>query len=683
MKRLIFGIMLTLGLCSRAHAAEGKLYLVKGGRAVSTIVVPKNAPKWTKQAADWLNEYVEKASGAKLPVVTEDNAPAGTLISVGHTAMAAAARVDAGGLEWDGCRLVVKGNVLYLLGRDNPGTATHDYVGARGTCRAVIKFLEDVCGVRWFLPGPQGEVVPLTANIHVPHDLDEVFQPAFAYSDGRSLYDVNILDEPGKSLAAQANNYRKAVKVGGGGHSWAHAVPIGKYYKDHPEYFALINGKRTDHSYTHLCTSNPDVKRLLVEWMQMRFDQGLDWVSIGQSDGWPRCQCPECEKLDNYRDCPPGMRFEEFMYSPGPEGLRKTPPERIFLLHKAVIDEVAKSHPDKKVMLMCYAPTAWPSKKIGYFGDNVIGEIMHPNPDIIEAWSKKVNGLVAYTCWFNTQCPMGMNIHFSPGELAERVRWLHDQGIVGLTAHTEANWGLEGPLFYMLGKLMGDPHQDYEALIKEYCRGVYGKAGNTMIEFFDQLYARVPQIVPLDPRDVVANGRNITMPKWMETTDMFLAQYPPAFLAQLEGLLSKAEGEADTQQTRGWMRLSRDHFDFTKLLTEMLISYRAWQAKPTHENWLELKQAVDTFDAYRMKILTYPREYTDVWFPGHMTFCKWMVGNLENTGTAYYGPWEPRKAEVIKNGVKGRAMGYGTSYYYSFIKEPLTLDFTKPMPKLE
>ena len=74
-----------------------------------------------------------------------------------------------------------------------------------------------------------------------------------------------------------------------------------------------------------------------------------------------------------------------------------------------MIDEVAKSRPDKKVILMCYAPTAWPSKMVSYFGDNVVGEIMHPNPEIMEAWSDKVNGQLAYTCWFNTQCSMGVN----------------------------------------------------------------------------------------------------------------------------------------------------------------------------------------------------------------------------------------------------------------------------------
>jgi len=662
---------------------KAMLAVVVSGRPVATIVAPARPDKWTAQAVKWLQEYVEKASGAKLRAISEDGpAPSGAIISVGHTRMAAKAGVDIGGLKWDGCKLVVKGDVLYLIGRDDCGTATHDWVGARGTCRAVIKFLEDYCGVRWFLPSPQGELVPRTRDICVPRDLNKVFQPAFAYNDGRSPYDVDVLNEPGKSLAAQANNYRKAVKVAPGGHSYYAAVPMAKYFKEHPEYYALRDGKRTPpgkHEWEghHLCSSNPDVKRLLVEYMARRFEQGLDWVSLGQEDGYLRCQCAECEKLDNYRDPPVGMRWEVFQNTM----LRDNPPDRLFLLHKGVIDEVAKLYPDKMVMLMCYAPTAWPPKKIKYFGDNVIGELMNVNPEYIEAWSGKVAGLTGFLYWFNTQCPMGLNVHVTAREAADRLRYMYEKGFVGMGLDPEATWGLEGRVFYMLGRLMGDPSQDYRAIVEEYCRGVYGKAGGTMIQFFDLLDARLSEVIPIDKNDISVDGRNTKLPRWMNTSDMFLAQYPPAFLEQLEALVRKAEKEADTERTRGWVRLTRDQFDFIKLLTEMLISYRAWQAKPTQENWLELKQAVDRFDAYRLKIVTYPKEYTDVWWPGHGTYCKWLTGNLDDTGIAFYTSWEKRKAVVMKRGIKGTAMGYGTSYYYSFIKEPLTFDFSKPMPK--
>jgi hypothetical protein len=110
----------------------------------------------------------------------------------------------------------------------------------------------------------------------------------------------------------------------------------------------------------------------------------------------------------------------------------------------------------------------------------------------------------------------------------------------------------------------------------------------------------------------------------------------------------------------------------------MLLAERAWQAKRTAANWRELKDAVDAFEVWREKIVKLPPEYTDAWWPGHATFCRYLVANLDDTGIAFYRPWNERKAEVLEKGIRGRAMGYGTSYYYSFIREPLTLDFSKP-----
>ncbi len=664
-----------------AAESSPQLTLVKSGRPASTIVIAENAPRWTRQAADWLQEYVDKTTGATLPIVMENQAPVGTLISIGETQMSKDAGIDDSGLKYDACKLVVKENVLYLLGRDNCGTQTHDYVGARGTCRAVITFLEDYCGVRWFLPSPQGEFTPQANDIAVPLDLDKVFQPAFAYTDGRSVYDINILAEGGKSLAALANNYRKGVKAAPGGHTYSHAVPESTYGDSHPEYFALIDGERKSHEWTpeygcghHLCSSNLSVKRKLVEYLQKRLDSGLDWQSLGQEDSYQRCQCDQCEKLDEYRGNPPG-RWEVFQNT---GGLRNNPPERLFLLHKAVIDELAKSHPDKKIMLMCYAPTAWPSRKIEYWGDNVIAELMNLNKRYIEAWKSKVSSFTGYTYWYNTVCPMGLSTHMTSEEVAKRIRYLYESGCVALSIGPEGTWGTEGPTYYMMGRLMGDPNQNYEAVIAEYCQGVYGiDAAAPMLDFFALLEERLAEVVPIGDEDISADARNVNLPQDWSTAEMYLSLYPTDVLAKLEGFIQDAERKAQTERNKGWVRLSRDQFDFLNLLTRMLASYRDWQADKTDEKWLDVKAHVEAFEAYRLKIVTYPKEYTDVWWPGHATFCKWLVGNLGGTEQGFYVSWEDRKAVVMKKGIKGMPMGYGTSYYYSRINEPLTLDFGK------
>jgi hypothetical protein len=648
------------------------LYLVRNGKPLATVVTPDNPDPWTRQAVAWLREYVRRASGADVPVVAESQAPPGALISVGHTRLAEANGITAADLLWDGCRLVVKGEVLFLLGRDTQREYKEaPQAGARGTCRAVLTFLDDYCGVRWFLPTPQGEMVPQAEDILVPRDLAKTAQPAFAYSDGRATYSPGFLTTGGDTPASIINNFRLAVIAVPGGHTYYKAVPADAHFADHPECFALIKGQRTGQG-NHLCSSNPEVKRLLIEYTRARLDEGIEWMALGQEDGYLRCECPECEKLDAFRWSPAAGLWEDFQA----QGLRDTPCERLFALHKAVIDAVRESHPDRKVMLMCYAPTAWPAKQVQHFGDNVILELMNVSPEYVRVWKGRGSGLAAYIYWFNIQCPMGFLVHATPREVAAKLRYLHECGFVGLYQFAETNWGFQGPAFYVLGKLMGDPALDPEPLVEEYCRGVFGHAAEPMERFFGLLYERLEQVLPCATEDFTA--RNTDLPRGLTTTDLYLMLFPPALLQRLDELLQQAERQAGNERERGWVHHTRDYFDFTALLTRSLISYRAWQAERTRENWLELRARMEAFDEFRMRILTYPDDYTRDWFPGYAHFCNWLTADTGHESRIYYVPWEKRKAEVMARGTRGMAIGYGGDpHYYSFVREPLTLDFSR------
>ena len=141
--------------------------------------------------------------------------------------------------------------------------------------------------------------------------------------------------------------------------------------------------------------------------------------------------------------------------------------------------------------------------------------------------------------------------------------------------------------------------------------------------------------------------------------------------------LRRAESAADTERTRGWVHLSREHFDYVELLTHALIGYRNWQVEKNSRNWRTLKRRVDAFDDFRTRIISYPDDYTGVWFPGHAYFCQYLSANCVKEDTTYYIPWSTRRPAVLERGVKGLAIGYGTSYYSSFVQEPLTLDFSE------
>jgi len=357
------GVCIALLLSAASFAAP--IQIVRDGKPVATIIVPDKADPWTKRAAGWLREYVRRSTGAALPILTESKAPKGALICVGKTDRAWRAGVDLTGLTYDGCRITARDGAVFLRGIDRPGPKEHPYYAPKGTCRAVVLFLERFVGVRWLVPTPEGDDVPERRNLSVPDGVDIRHTPAFVAVQNRAIYDPH---QPWSF----AQNFRVAVRMKSyGGHSFYNAVPAAKYGKTHPEYFALRKGKR-DPTGNHLCTSNPDVKRMILEEVRRWFDRGYDWVQIGQTDGFKRCECAKCEALDthhfDYYQPPP-------QYAGYREALKDHPCDRLHLLYRWVAQQCLKSHPGKMITMLTYGPTVIPPRKFHKYPPNVIAEI--------------------------------------------------------------------------------------------------------------------------------------------------------------------------------------------------------------------------------------------------------------------------------------------------------------------
>jgi len=642
----------------------GNLDLVKDGKAVATIVIPDNEDAWTKMAAGWIAEYVKRATGADLPIVPESKAPRGALIAVGHTKLAEAAGIRTDDLKWDACKLVVKGEALYLLGRDtgtippNPKAAGESYdmhimdrvgdIGAKGTCRAAATFLEDACGVRWLVPAPEGTWVPQRASLSVSRDLSKTVTPVFAYANGRNIY-----GSPLASPAAYANNWRTSIlMMTYGGHSYDKWVPE-SLFKEHPEYFAMIAGKRTP-TGNHLCTSNPEVRQLLLKGIQNLFDHGYDWVQLGQSDGYSRCECPVCESEDTYGTLrqQAGESDEEFYY----KRFRDNPCERLLLAHKWIADECRKSHPDKVVHMLVYGPTIWPSKKFDRFGDNVVVEVTNSDRRVIDAWKDKVGGMTTYEYWLDETLGLGLGCHATPQDAAEIIRSFHDKGVIGMyTGGGGGSWGLQGPTYYVLGKMMGDPGLNEKELVGEYCEGLYGKAAPAMEQFFNVFYSRSDLKLSLGGQPVPERLLNL---------------YPPRIVQQLDEILKNAEADADSERARQWVKLTRDEFDYVRTVVNALVAYRAYEALETPELAAIVKKRVEEFNAYRDRVLSYDVAYASRWFPGYGTLFKYLTCSGD-TGV-YYQLWEDWRAKVDVKKLAGKPVGYLSAG----VSKPFTLNFS-------
>ena len=632
-----------------------ELAIVRDGKPVATTVIPDKATHWERVAAGWVRAYVKRSTGAQLGLVAESNVPrsrGGTLVSIGHTKLAEIAGIRTGDLKYDGCKLIAKGNVLYLIGRDVPGLTptARDYgAGARGTCRAAVKFLEDFVGVRWFVPVPAGDRVPAKRDITVPGDLNVAFSPAFGFAHGRSIY--------GPPPAGIANNFRTAILIKSyGDDSYSQWVPKEKYAKQHPEYFMLTESGRRDPGGNHLCTSNPQVRALLKKGLFEQFEKGYEFVQLGQTDGYQPCRCPACEALDKY---PQGLKeyfkskrsFADYLRIMG-----RYPCERLHVAHKWLIDEAASKYPDKKVHLLIYAPTRNPSAKFDYYGDNVVLEICgNANPRLIELWKGKASGFSVYVLWFDITLGYGIDRGLTPAQAAECIRDLHSKGCMGIYfGGGGSNWGYMGPTYYVIGRMLGDPGLDYRALVKEYCDGIYGKASPAMQNFFDVLYTRVCMVKP--------QGATLQ--------DMQLVRYPPRFLRTLEEHLDCAEAAAEGERERNLIRMTRDQFEFNKYTALAQLAYRGWKAHPTEPNWQQVKESVDAYNAFRERVVRYDNAFARTYFPGYGKFCNYL------TGGGYYTSWETRRAAVLAKPIKQTVAGYSMVFNY-----PMTLNFDK-LPKL-
>ena len=587
-----------------ANAGNG-LDLVRRGQPVATIVVPREALPSEQAAAAVLTRYLKIATGAELKTVTDLIPPPGTLISVGRTRLAEKAGITPEGLQGDGYRIVVRPEfsamvaggprgvpagesrgvaepgIVFLLGRDAARTAK--LLGGcqiQGSCRAAFGLLERL-GFRWVQPTAKGFFAPEVQTVSVPDDLAVTFNPQFLFAHPRlvGLGDWSIVH----GFRTTANLYSR------GGHTWCTFVPA-TYWDTHPEYFRMSGGKRIkpEGDNYFLCPSNPEVQKLLAEAIRKKFDEGYEWVQLGQSDGYRPCECPACRALDK-----PG----EFR-------------EQVHIPHYNVIRMLQATHPDHFVHLLLYEPTVKPSARIDRYPANVIGEVGLTErlaaaflaPGAIDrarlaagheaglrAWAQRIpSGLTVYAYYFGLYHDPGLAPKSTPRRMADEIRSLYRCNVKGIYfCGGGESWGSEGPAYYAVARLMNDPSLDSEGLLDEYCRLSFGLAAGTMKKYYDLLYQRL-------------DNDRYGAP---DAVTYMLGLYPLPVLDEMDALLAKARAEAlDSPRAGGWLRLVELSHRQLSGIARAGHAYRAYQQRPTREGFERLKGLVLGYRALAAEI---------------------------------------------------------------------------------
>lgn len=287
------------------------------------IVLPEKPHGSSVLAAEELAEYVQKVSGSRLSIVGEKDAGKGPLIRIGTLDTMKNLPADAAkqlkDRKIEASYISVNGDEIFIVGKSRVGELY-------GTYRFIKKYL----GVRWLKPaepGDSGEYIPGKSKITVP---DGVYmeEPYFQHRQFTLTGAFNSV-LPKESIkwnvrngGQEANAYSNIISKADrdflydrisdvlyhmyGGHQ-TFQIPINRSLKttgkDHPEYFALVDGKRyRSRQMPQYCLSNPAVQKLVTDDILQYIEKtGVDKADylFGMADSaatW--CECEECQKLD-------------------------------------------------------------------------------------------------------------------------------------------------------------------------------------------------------------------------------------------------------------------------------------------------------------------------------------------------------------------------------------------------
>jgi hypothetical protein len=474
---------LATALAWTALSAQGSVTLVRGGVSRHRIVLATNAPPSERYAAEELQRYLEKMSGAKLPIISDAERADSREILLGSNAhlQKLGLKIDFTRLGPDGFTLQTKGNRLIIAG------------GApRGTLYGVYALLEEKLGVRWFTP--ELEQVPATNRIVLP-TLNETQIPALEY---REVFWTEMMRDA--DFAARhrlnGNHYNLTAKHGGRFavyfpfvHSFDSLIPP-DLYQEHPDYFPFIKGKRVN-GYVQRCLSNPEVLKLAIarvrQWIKEHPEASI--ISVSQNDTANWCQCEQCKSFDDQEGSPaasllrfvnaiaqdiesdyPNVRLDTLAYQ-----YTRKPPKTVRPRHNVIVRlcsiECCFAHP----LASC------DSEQNRRFRDDIIA--WQPVAPVLYVWDYTPN-FGHYQQPFPNFDALQPNVKFF---VQHGVKGLFEQG-----NYSGGGNGEMGPLrAYLLAKLLWNPNTDLQEHTAEFCHAYFGQAAPKILAYLDLLENQV------------------------------------------------------------------------------------------------------------------------------------------------------------------------------------------------
>jgi hypothetical protein len=571
------------------------LTLVDKGKPQATIVVAKAgltaspdqkpaelgtlqppANKIAAAARD-LQQYLQKMSGGKLPIVADDKEPTGTVLYVGKSKLTGKwnAKIPAGltsARQEEGFVIITQGNQVLLAGNDEGPY--------HGTEYAVAELLGRL-GVRWFMPGEYGDYVPKKAILQV-QEMEIRQKPDFKMRNWWGpMTEANRVLEYRWKIRNKMNPTHHFITLPGD--SSTRGLIAEARLKTEPTLFALNpDGKRNPYLPN---LSNPKAAAAAAETIIERFrkDPKMDSTGFAPDDGLPRDYDPETLKRNIGLPDVVGrvgvpaelsmseewftfvnrvarivrQKYPHHVLTTNGYANRNTPPQgiklepNVWIMFAAIWSDTLHAYDD---------PHSWQTYRQG---------------QMIRRWAKMCPNVFMYNYQYIMLASAG-----TPVPLARKYKrdmpLLKKWGVIGFADEGRSVLAEAGIApRYLRAQMMWNASLDADGLLDDFFSKWYGAASKPARAFWDALEDAMEKTPLLGHEDRI-------LPPI----------YTPKLMADLAKQVALAEKQADTEATKTHVRADR-------LILEHLKGYLAITRAEWACNFAEAVKQADYMLAQR------------------------------------------------------------------------------------
>jgi hypothetical protein len=431
------------------------LILSENGTSDYVIVIPQDPDSLELRSASELQRYLEQIGGVRIPIAHESTDVNKVSILIGNTTLNKNIKLSDNQIYIES-----NGNRLIILG-SNP----------RNTLFAVYTFLERFLDCRFYTPDVKR--IPQSKVIKIPASFQYTYIPEITTRTvhSRLFYDHPEFADQRKVTHEAFPTYVPTARV----HTFHVFMPEEVFYRSHPEYYALRNGRRIP---TQLCLTNPEVFRIVrdsVEVLLKKYPEARV-ISVSQDDNAQYCECTACSEINERESSPSGSMID-------------------------FVNRIARKFPDKTISTLAYQYTRKAPQTIKPEANVLITlcsiecdrsapieeKCMDFAQDLKE-WGAISNNIRIwdYTTQFtNFLAPFPNLLTLQPNIRLFRdnhARWIFEQ-------HSHQPSELFELRSYLTASLLWDPDISVDSVMEDFIDGYYREAGPMISQYIQTIHA--------------------------------------------------------------------------------------------------------------------------------------------------------------------------------------------------